>query len=104
MRWRIGRYTDYLLKEDEGSKRNLEIDPYTQKASVTLKNTEMVGNAQANFKFTDFDKAEIYQPVFFKTPSKLFSGDLGVLPRDLIRKVLFDNDGVSFEHKKSIQN
>lgn len=100
----IRLYTDYLLKEDEGSKRNLEIDPYTQKASVTLKNTEMVGNIQANFKFTDFDKVEIYKPVFFKTPSKLFSGDLGVLPRDLIRKVLFDNDGVSFEHKKSIQN
>lgn len=66
----IELYTAYLKIEDS---RDLGLDPYAQKAGVSVIEPEIIGNKTVNFKLKDIDQFVLYHPKFYKYPTKQFS-------------------------------
>jgi len=92
-------YTAYLDNTNQDRGRDLELDPYVQRAELKMIKPEIVGNRVSDFKVDEFNKFELYDPRLFKSPSTLFSGDLGKLPQDQLRDILAKNIGLVVQHK-----
>ena len=72
----IELYSLYLTPERGATYRDLELDPYTQKAGITFITPEMVGNRISNFKLEKFDEFRLLSPKLYQVPSTIFSGDV----------------------------
>lgn len=79
------------LKSSQGaSYRNLDLDPYAQKAGANIINPEIIGNKQVNFKVEKFNELNIVAPKFYKSPYYIFAGDLKGIDTH-VKDTLYDN-------------
>jgi poly(beta-D-mannuronate) C5 epimerase len=69
-------YSLYLTAARGATFRDLDLDPYVQKAGVTFFSPEVVGNVKNNFNLEDFDYFQLVEPVLFKSPEFIFGGEL----------------------------
>lgn len=72
------------LYTQELNNRDLERDPYEQKAHAFLSETELSGNEAGVFNLADFDTLEIYNPRIFEVKKSIFNGDLKALEMPII--------------------
>lgn len=87
-------YSSDLLLSESGKNRDLKLDPYEQITSLNIIKSELVGNQTADFNFTGFAKAQIVSPTLFKSPSKVFAGDLTRMDNYLLPKMREESSGV----------
>lgn len=69
-------YSLYLTPERGATYRDLDLDPYVQKAGGSIVDAEIVGNKKTDFMLEDFDDFKIVNPRLYKSPRYIFSGDL----------------------------
>lgn len=69
-------YSFYLTPARGATYRDLELDPYVQKAGASFIDTELIGNGNANFKLEDFNYINVFAPKLYQSPLYMFDGDV----------------------------
>lgn len=96
----IQLYSFYITPVKGAKYRDLELDPYVQRAEAVFIDTEMVGNKISNIKLMDFDNVKILAPRLYRSPVNIFSGDLKGID-DYAKNNLFDRSlGLNISTRK----
>lgn len=97
-------YSLYLTPERGATYRDLELDPYVQKAGATIIDAEMVGNYKSNFMIENANTFKVLNPRMHKSPNNLFSGDLKHIDAYVENDLYDSSKGVSVVKKSQDQN
>lgn len=84
-----------------GGTRDLEMDPYKQEMSIDIGDTEMVGNGEADFKFLTPDTVRLSRIKQFRSPNRVFGGDLKNNGIEKISEISETGKGILIEKKKA---
>lgn len=84
-----------------GHPRDLKMDPYEQKAGVSVSHVEMVGNKSSNFKLNKFNEFKITNPQFFQSPKAIFSGDVKGIDSHVMGDLL--GSGLSIQRVEAVE-
>ena len=72
----IDMYSIDLMAVKGAKHRNLKLDPYVQKTSVTMIDVEMIGNREAQFKLDNIDDFKLLAPHLYRSPENIFAGEI----------------------------
>jgi len=97
----IQLYSLYLTPARGATYRDLDLDPYVQRAGASFIKTEMVGNKESNIKLEDFDAFTMINARLYQSPPSMFAGDVKGIDDDYNELLLDAQKGINIVSKSS---
>ena len=96
----IQLYSLYLTPERGATYRDLELDPYVQRAGATIIEPEMVGNKGSNFMLEEIESFYVLSPRLYQLPKTIFAGEMKKIDGYVENYLFGASDGVAITKKK----
>lgn len=94
-------YSLYLTPSRGATYRDLDLDPYVQRAGAEFIGTEMVGNHLSNLKLEDFDYFKMVKPRFYQSPTTIFTGEVKGIDDSFSEFLLNPDKGLSIVSRRA---